>query len=162
MLPGRLHCAADLRPGTRLQADAAVIGSGAGGAAAALELSKQGMKVIVLEEGRSFSPADLVSKPSWAFRHLYAGRGVMMGKGKVIVPLAAGRAVGGSTFVNSAICFRAQDHVLREWERDFGSPWTPARMAPLFDEMEQALDVQKIHPAIARNNSLVFKRGAEK
>ncbi|HEX9578936.1 MAG TPA: FAD-dependent oxidoreductase [Myxococcales bacterium] len=50
MLPGRLHCAADLRPGTRLQADAAVIGSGAGGAAAALELSKQGMKVIVLEE----------------------------------------------------------------------------------------------------------------
>ncbi|HEX9578935.1 MAG TPA: GMC family oxidoreductase N-terminal domain-containing protein, partial [Myxococcales bacterium] len=86
----------------------------------------------------------------------------MMGKGKVIVPLAAGRAVGGSTFVNSAICFRAQDHVLREWERDFGSPWTPARMAPLFDEMEQALDVQKIHPAIARNNSLVFKRGAEK
>src|SRR2546421_9130609 len=157
-----LHAAKDVAAGTRLRADVAVIGSGAGGAAVAAELSLAGMKVVVLEEGRSFAAADLVSKPSWAFRHLYAGRGVMMGKGKTIVPLAAGRAVGGSTFVNSAICFRAQDHVLREWERDFGSPWTPERLAPLFDEVEKPLDVQKVHPSIARNNSLVFKRGAEK
>src|SRR5438093_1291533 len=137
MLPGRLHSAADLKPGMRLQADVAVVGSGAGGAAVAKELSGHGMKVAVLEEGRSFAPADLVSRPSWAFRHLYAGRGVMMGKGSIIVPLAAGRAVGGSTFVNSAICFRPQDHVLREWERDFGSPWTPERLAPRFGEREE-------------------------
>jgi choline dehydrogenase-like flavoprotein len=162
MLPGRLHSAADLRAGLKLEADAAIVGSGAGGAAVALELAKSGMKVVVLEEGRSFAPADLVAKPSWAFRHLYAGRGVMMSRGKIIVPLAAGRAVGGSTFVNSAICFRAQDQVLREWERDYGSPWTPARMAPLFDEVERALEVEKVHPSIARNNSLVFKRGVEK
>jgi choline dehydrogenase-like flavoprotein len=138
------------------------VGSGAGGAAVAAELSRAGKKVVVLEEGRSFAPADLVSKPSWAFRHLYVNRGVMVGKGRVLVPLAAGRAVGGSTFVNSAICFRAPDHVLQEWERDFGSHWTPARMAPLFEEVEKALDVQRIGPEVARNNSLVFKRGAEK
>jgi choline dehydrogenase-like flavoprotein len=162
MLPGRLHAAADLKPGARLQADVAVVGSGAGGAAVAAELSRAGMKVVVLEEGRSFAPADLVSKPSWAFRHLYANRGVMLARGKVLVPLAAGRAVGGSTFVNSAICFRAPDRVLQEWERDFGSHWTPQRMAPLFEEIEKALDVQKIGPEVARNNSLVFKRGAEK
>src|SRR5713226_782096 len=98
MLPGRLHSAADLKPGARLQADVAVVGSGAGGAAVAAELSRAGMKVAVLEEGRSFAPADLVSKPSWAFRHLYANRGVVLAKGNVLVPLAAGRAVGGSTF----------------------------------------------------------------
>jgi len=45
--------------------------------------------LLVLEEGRSFAPADLVTRPSWAFRHLYAGRGVMVGKGKVMVPLVA-------------------------------------------------------------------------
>src|SRR5207253_11251703 len=38
----------------------------------------------------------------------------------------------------------------------------PQCLAPLFDEVEQALEVQKVHPSIARNNSLVFKRGAEK
>ena len=162
MLPGRLHSAADLKPGMKLTADVAVVGSGAGGAAVAAELSRAGMKVAVLEEGRSFAPADLVSKPSWAFRHLYVGRSVLLGKGSLVVPVAAGRAVGGSTFVNSAICFRAPDAVLREWERDFGSTWTPERMAPLFDEMERALDVQKVAPNIARNNSLVFKRGADK
>ena len=162
MLPGRLHSAADLKPGDKLRADVAIVGSGAGGAAVAAELSRAGLKVAVLEEGRSFAPADLVSKPSWAFRHLYSGRGVMVASGKVLVPLAAGRAVGGSTFINSAICFRAPDSVLREWERDFGSTWTPERMKPLFAEVEKALDVQKIGPEIARRNSLVFKRGAEK
>ena len=120
------------------------------------------MKVVVLEEGRSFAPADLVAKPSWAFRHLYVGRSVLVGKGALLIPMAAGRAVGGSTFVNSAICFRAPDRVLEEWERDFGSTWTPERLAPLFEEVEQALDVQKVPPNIARNNSLVFKRGADK
>src|SRR5258708_34729751 len=104
MPPGRLHAAPDLKPGAKLAAGVAVVGSGAGGAAVAAELSKSGLKVVVLEEGRSFAPADLVSKPSWAFRHLYSGRGLMVGKGKVLVPLVAGRAVGGSTFVNSAIC----------------------------------------------------------
>lgn len=162
MLPGKLHAASDLQPGAKLKVDVAVVGSGAGGAAVAAELAKHGAKVAVFEEGRSFAPADLVAKPSWAFRHLYMGRSVMVGKGKVLMPLAAGRAVGGSTFVNSAICFRAPEHVLREWERDFGSPWTAELMKPLFDEVERALDVQKIGPEIARHNSLIFKRGAEK
>lgn len=162
MMPGRLHSAADVKPGQKLQVDVAVVGSGAGGAAVAAELSKAGMKVAVFEEGRSFAPADLVAKPSWAFRHLYQGRSVLVAKGKTLMPLAAGRAVGGSTFVNSAICFRAPDGVLREWERDFGWQFGPERLAPLFAEIEKALDVEKVAPNIARNNSLVFKRGADK
>jgi choline dehydrogenase-like flavoprotein len=157
-----LHSAEQLKPGTRIKADVAIVGSGAGGAAVAAELAKSGLRVAVFEEGRSFAPSDLVTRPSWAYRHLYAGRSVLVARGRVLIPLAAGRAVGGSTFVNSAICFRGPDRVLREWERDFGSPWTPERMGPLFDEVEKALDVQKIGPEVARNNSLVFKRGAEK
>ena len=66
MLPGRLHSAADLAPGARIKADVAVVGSGAGGAAVAAELARSGLKVAVFEEGRSFAPSDLVSKPSWA------------------------------------------------------------------------------------------------
>lgn len=149
-------------PGGRLRVDAVIVGSGAGGAAVAAELSRAGMRVAVLEEGRSFAPADLVTRPSWAMRNLYQGRGPMLARGPVFVPLMAGRAVGGSTFVNSAICFRAPDHVLDEWARDEGLPWTPARLAPLFDEIEAALSVEKTPPETARRNSLVFKRGADK
>ena len=161
-LPGALHDATHLQDGQRFRVDAAIVGSGAGGAAVAAELSKAGMKVAVLEEGRSFSPADLVTKPSWAYRNLYQGRGVMPAKGDIYVPVAAGRAVGGSTFINSAICFRAPDAVLAEWQRDFGSTWTKERLAPLFAEIEHALEVKKTEPGQARNNSLVVKRGADK
>ncbi len=159
---GGLHDSRSVKPGTQLEVDAAIIGSGAGGAAVAAELTRAGMTVAVLEEGRSFSPEELVTKPSWAYPNLYMNNGVMIGRGRIMTPVAAGRAVGGSTFVNSAICFRAPDEVLREWERDFGSPWTRERMAPLFDEIWDALEVARTPPELARNNSLVFKRGADK
>src|SRR5438128_4617634 len=101
-MPGRIFEASHLSDGQRLKVDVAIVGSGAGGAAVAAELSKHGLKVAVLEEGRSFSPSDLVTRPSWAYRNLYQGRGVMPAKGDLYVPVAAGRAVGGSTFVNRA------------------------------------------------------------
>jgi choline dehydrogenase-like flavoprotein len=157
-----LHEGGHLRDGQRLKVDVVVVGSGAGGAAVAAELARHGLKVAVLEEGRSFAPQDLVARPSWAYRHLYQGRGVMPAKGEIYVPVAAGRTVGGSTFVNSAICFRAPDAVLREWERDFGWTWTTERLTPLFAEMERALEVRKTDPSLARNNSLVLQRGAER
>jgi choline dehydrogenase-like flavoprotein len=161
-MPGSLHDASHLHDGQHLKVDAAVVGSGPGGAAVAAELSKHGFKVAVLEEGRSYAPHDLVARPSWAYRHLYQMRGLMPAKGELYVPVAAGRTVGGSTVVNSAICFRAPDEVLHEWERDHGSNWTPERLKPLFEEVEKAIEVKKTDPAQARNNSLVFKRGAEK
>ena len=161
MLPGRIHAGSEIAPGSKVQVDACVVGSGAGGSAVALELSRKGMKVAVLEEGRSFAPADLVARPSWAFRHLYQGRGVMVGKGKVLLPLAAGRAVGGSTFINSAICFRAPRRVLEQWEREDGFAFRE-RLDPIFAEIEKALEVEKVAPSVARNNSLIFKRGADK
>ena len=162
MKPGRLHSGAEAPLDGSLRVDAVVVGSGAGGAAVAAELTARGMKVAVLEEGRSFAPADLVHRPSWAGRHLYQGRGLIPARGAIVTPLAAGRTVGGSTFVNSAVCFRGPDRVLDEWVRDFGSTWTAARLAPLFDEVERALSVAKTAPEQARNNSLVFKRGAER
>jgi choline dehydrogenase-like flavoprotein len=161
-MPGAIHDSLSLISGATMKVDAAIIGSGAGGSAVAAELTKQGLSVAILEEGRSFGLADLITKPSWAYSNLYVGRGVLIGKGNLMMPMAAGRAVGGSTFVNSAICFRAPDAVLNEWMREHGSTWSPERMAPLFDEIWSALEIAKTPPEIARNNSLVFKRGADK
>jgi choline dehydrogenase-like flavoprotein len=49
--------------------DAIVIGSGISGGWAAKELTEQGLKVLLLERGRSITPADYIGehKPAWQF-----------------------------------------------------------------------------------------------
>ena len=103
-----------LRPGTfafasypahlALEADVCVIGSGAGGSATAAALAERGLSVIVLEEGRAWSPPDFQASALWAFRNLYAGRGTRATRGNCVIPMPGGRGVGGSTLINSAIC----------------------------------------------------------
>ena len=54
--------------------DVVVVGSGFGGAVAALRLTEKGHRVAVLEEGRRFEPHDL-PKTSWRVRdYLWAPR----------------------------------------------------------------------------------------
>src|SRR3954468_476614 len=95
-----------------LECDVAVIGSGAGGAAAAWVLSQAGLKVLIIEEGRKFEPQELSTKQSWALRNIYGERASSVAKGNVYLPMPRGKAVGGSTLINSAICFRTPAPIL--------------------------------------------------
>lgn len=159
---GETLTSADLRGDEEVDCDVVVVGSGAGGAAAAWALSAAGRRVLILEEGRKYEPHELVPKPAWAFRNLYAERSTRFMAGSLLIPLAGGRAVGGSTLLNSAICFRTPERVLERWRREFGIDWAdPEHLAPVFGEVEQAIGVVKTHPMQARGNNLVFKAGAE-
>jgi choline dehydrogenase-like flavoprotein len=158
---GQVRVSADFRGNEALDCDVVVVGSGAGGAAVAWALSAAGLRVLILEEGRKFEPEELTPKPSWAFRNLYAERSARFMTGSLIIPLAGGRAVGGSTLLNSAICFRTPDHVLGRW-RELGISWAdPVALAPVFQEVEREIGVEKTHPSQARGNNLIFKAGAE-
>jgi choline dehydrogenase-like flavoprotein len=159
---GKTLSHAELRGDEEVRCDVAVIGSGAGGAAAAWVLSGLGLSVALLEEGRKFEPEDLVPKPSWAYRHLYAERSARIMLGNVYIPLPGGRAVGGSTLLNSAICFRTPDRVLARWRTEFGIPWAdPELLRPVFEEVEREIGVAKTDPSQARGNNLIFKKGAD-
>jgi choline dehydrogenase-like flavoprotein len=139
-----------------------IAGSGAGGAAAARTLARKGLKVLVLEEGGRFSPAQFSGRnTAWSLSHLYRDRGLQTFEGDTIGPLVAGRAVGGSTVINSAICFRARAGRLEAWRRTGLSWMTDARMAALYDDVEQTIGVVDTHPFIARRNNLVFLEGAK-
>lgn len=104
----------------RLVADAAVIGSGAGGAVAAAELARAGWRVVVLEEGGYFTGKDFRGDVAFAFRHLYRDGGLTgtLGRPPILVPL--GCCVGGTTTINSGTCYRTPDFVLSAWERYWG------------------------------------------
>lgn len=158
---GQVVVGASLSGDEAVSCDVVVVGSGAGGAAVAWVLSAAGLKVLVLEEGRKFEPEELVPRPSWAYRNLYAERSTRFMSGTMLIPLTGGRAVGGSTLLNSAICFRTPERVLRHWQ-GLGIGWAePATLAPVFEEVERAIGVAKTHPTQARGNNLIFKAGAD-
>jgi choline dehydrogenase-like flavoprotein len=70
--------------------------------------------------------------------------------------------VGGSTLVNSAICFRAPQRVRARWA-SFGLDWaTPGgELDGIYDEVEELLGVAPTVPSEARGNNLIFRKGVE-
>lgn len=151
--------AADLE----IDADVCVIGSGAGGSAAAAAMAERGLDVVVLEEGRRWSPAEFQGGAPWAFRNLYAGRGTRATRGNAVIPLPGGRGVGGSTLINSAICFRTPAPVLAAWRDEHGcSALEPGWMDACFDRIWRTLGVTVNPPEVQRNNNHLFRAGAER
>ncbi|MDP9285426.1 MAG: FAD-binding protein, partial [Actinomycetota bacterium] len=83
--------------------DVVVVGSGFGGAVAALRLSEKGYGVAVLEEGRRFEPREL-PKTSWRIRdYLWAPalgcRGIQRITPLRDVLVLSGAGVGGGSLV---------------------------------------------------------------
>jgi choline dehydrogenase-like flavoprotein len=147
----------------RLKADAVVVGAGAGGAACASELAKAGWSVVILEEGHRYEPRQFPANYGWAINHIYADKGSRYVEADSVYPMPAGKGVGGSTLINSAICYRAPDSILQRWVDHYGlDALRPEKLSPIYDYVEQVIGVTEMHPLQARANNLFVKRGAEK
>lgn len=155
--------ASTLRGRHVVDADAVVIGAGAGGAAVAYAMAARGLKVVILEEGSRWQPQQFPASYGWALNHIYAEKGARIVEADTIYPMPGGRGVGGSTLINSAICYRAPEHVLERWAEELGTDAvSPASMAPLYEAVERTIGVVQSQPYSARANNLFVKRGAEK
>ncbi|MGC8578526.1 MAG: GMC family oxidoreductase N-terminal domain-containing protein [bacterium] len=143
--------------------DVCIIGSGAGGAVMADVLSGAGLDVVVLEEGGYYTKERYSKyKPIESLKILYRDYGstIVLGKAAIMLPL--GRAVGGTTVINSGTCFRTPEHVLRDWAERFGvQNASPKEMEPYFEQVEKIINVVPVSPQILGKNGLVFKRGAD-
>ena len=154
--------ASDLRGNHTLKADVVIVGAGAGGAAAAAELAKLGLKVVVLEEGHRYKPRDFPASYGWALNHIYADKGARIVEAGGVYPMPGGKGVGGSTLINSAICYRAPDAILDKWVNGGLDELTPEEMKPVYDYVEEVIGVTEMHPLQARANNLFIKKGVEK
>ncbi len=115
-----------------LRADAAVIGSGAGGGPVAAALAEAGMRVVILEAGPRLGAADFSPDESEMTRRL----GKTTATDDASLTLYAGACVGGSTVVNDALCWRPPPEVLEAWVDDHGLPeLAPAKLAPYVDRV---------------------------
>lgn len=145
---------------TEIEVDVCIIGSGAGGAAAAKELSEQGRSVALLEEGGLHKTDEYGLDVVTMTKRLYRDGGVLstFGWPNILVPL--GCCVGGTTLINSGTCFRCPDHVFKRWDHEYGlSKWSPEKMKSIFERVEAVLGVQTVKSDTLSRNTEVFKRG---
>jgi len=132
----------DLAPDEALECDVVVVGTGAGGAVVAKELAEQGVAVLLLEEGEYHQRQDFSRRSIPATQQLYRDAGLTGVIGNCVIPIPLGRAVGGSTTINSGTCFRVPDWILENWRTELGLlELTADHLAPFYEKVERTLEV---------------------
>src|ERR1044072_8950732 len=110
--------------------DVVVIGSGAGGAFAARALARAGLDTVIVEEGERWTAKRIRSThPLDRFAQIYRDGGTTMAFGKPSIPLPLGRAIGGTTVINSGTCYRPPAKGAQAWREQHALP--PADLDPL-------------------------------
>jgi choline dehydrogenase-like flavoprotein len=145
-----------------LECEVVVVGTGAGGAAAAYELAKRGRAVLMLEEG-DYHRRQSFRRPQRAHRTLYRDQGLLMSLGNIGIPIWAGRAVGGSTVINSGTCYRAPERTLRSWRERERLPgvFSSTGLDPYYAQVEAMLGVEpapEMHLGVIAD---IIARGAD-
>ncbi len=139
--------------------DAVIVGSGAGGAMVARTLARAGLDAVVLEEGRRWTVEEFrTTHPIDRYAGLYRGAGATIALGRPTVVLPMGRAVGGTTVVNSGTCFRPPLAVQQRWRDEFGLGLAdPDRLADRLDDVECTLRVAPVpRDIMGRNGNLLL------
>lgn len=132
-----------------INCDVLVIGSGAGGAVMAKELSESGLNVAVVEEGFKHESSEFTGEPREMLPLLYRDMGTTMtfypasiSQPGVLLPL--GECLGGTTVINSSTCFRTPDFLLENWTNDGLEDMRPEDMVPYFERVEKTLSVRPV------------------
>jgi choline dehydrogenase-like flavoprotein len=146
-------------PGEGEECDVVIVGSGAGGAAAAATLAEAGLDVIVLEAGQSYDRDTYPRDPLDAIASLYRDGGLTIAEGRPPIPVPVAKTVGGTTVINSGTCFRAPEEVLAHWRERYGIGWA-GDLAPDFAEAEEFLRVTPLDPERMGRNGQLAMEGA--
>jgi hypothetical protein len=146
-----------------LECEVVVIGTGAGGAAAAYELARRGRAVLMLEEGDFHRRSSFTARPSKSYKKLYRDSGLTVALGNVGIPIWAGRAVGGSTVINSGTCYRAPERTFAYWRERYALPdvFSSAGLGPYYERVEAMLEVTPADPMHVGAIGPIIARGAD-
>ncbi len=157
-----IHKGKDIYSNLTLDCDVCVIGSGAGGGCVASELAEAGMKVVVLEEGPYIKSEEFNTDTMSSVKKLYrdGGNSVAIGNSRIVI--SEGRCVGGSTVINSGMCYRTPSKVLKKWHWEYGiENILPEDMETYFDKVEKRINVSHEQDWVVGKDSMLFKKGAE-
>src|SRR5438093_2296234 len=137
----RVIDAATLENPITLEADAVIVGTGAGGGVAAEILADAGLGVILVEEGPLKSSGDFRMREAEAYAELYQESAARKTRDKAI-SILQGRCVGGGTTVNWTSSFRTPPITLAHWAHTFGiTGFGIDDLKPWFERMEARLAI---------------------
>ena len=141
--------------------DVVVIGSGPGGAVTARECARQGLKVLVLEEGDRVEPGAVQPYSVTQMHRMYRDNGLTVALGRPSIAYAEARCVGGGSEVNAGLYHRPDPSVLAEWTARFDiEALSPEDLDPWHEVVEKRLHVAR-GPRPLSAASEVLRRGAE-
>jgi choline dehydrogenase-like flavoprotein len=142
--------------------DAVVIGSGAGGAFAARALSRAGLDTVIVEEGERWTVERIRgSHPLDRFAGIYRDGGTTMALGNPPIALPLGRAVGGTTVINSGTCFRPPAAVATSWHKEHGFALADLELlGPRIADVEATIGVAPAPMEVLGRNGELALEGA--
>jgi long-chain-alcohol oxidase len=156
--PGKTIRPLEVSADTELECDVVIVGSGAGGGAAAGVLASAGLDVVVIEAGGYYSEEDFDGAELPGYARLYLNGGGIASEDQSM-GIVAGSCLGGGTVVNYTWCFRPPDYVLEDWKRDFGlADWASADFDASLDAVWERISVSS-ESSIPSERDHVMRRG---
>lgn len=167
MAKGTVLRGRELQGPQRFSVDVVVVGSGSSGAVAAAEFARAGQSVLVVEEGPWIRAIDHGRmRPSQSLRTAWreGGMSAAFGIGKTpLINVTMGRAVGGSSILTGAVCFRTPGFVHRVWTEERGlKRVSEASMVPWFEEVERIANVEEVPVSMQSRSTSLWGEGARK
>lgn len=140
------------------EADFVIVGSGAAGATAARMLSEAGFSVIVIEEGSWVRTEDFIEPLGKSMNRLFRDAGALVAEGRAFMPIIQGRAVGGSTVINSAIVWRMPEDVFSGWVgHGIEKEITLEALNECYDQIESEISVRSTPPEVQGPSNLLME-----
>lgn len=142
--------------------DAVIIGSGFGGAVSACRLAQAGQKVLVLERGRRWTPANFPREPGdrwlWNQEHPELLNGWADLRTFSDMWVAAGAGVGGGSLIYASVSVEAKPQVFEQgWPSGLRYP----ALKPYYDRVAKMLDLQELPDNQLNPRYHLMKEGAE-
>ena len=145
----------------KLDVDAVVVGTGAGGSVMLRELARAGLNAVAFEEGALLASRDFNQREDDMIPRLYQDAGART-TADMAIRVLQGRGVGGSTIHNTNLCKRTPDAILDLWARKHAvAGASPDDLRPAFEAIERDLAVSEIDPAMRNANNEILRRGCE-
>jgi len=139
-----------------IEVDVVIVGSGAGGAAAAYELSRKGHAVAIIEQGQYFKRPDFNGQRNTMMSKLYTNKGHSFALSNSPIWIPTGKCVGGTTTINSGTVIEPPKEVINGWEKDLGLK--NLEIEKYYQDVKQMLDAKQTPQNILGGIEKVFKK----